>query len=70
MMNKKLLTYIAWILLMLSLLGVGFYIYTTTFVNGSFSGLNPYGLLALGGSVIAAWFVFMIGRYKSICPYN
>lgn len=69
-MNKKLLIYIACILLMLCLVSIGFYIYTITFVTGSFSGLNPYGLVSLGVSIIASWIVFVVARSKGVFPYN
>lgn len=69
-MNKKNFIYILWVLLMIVFPSIGFYIYSATFVEGSFSGLNPYGLLALGIGILAAWVVFKIGCYKGIFLSN
>tara|TARA_B110001454_G_C12604978_1_gene386180 strand:+ start:521 stop:733 length:213 start_codon:yes stop_codon:yes gene_type:complete len=69
-MNKNNITFIAWVLLMMILPSIGFYIYATTFVEGSLSGMNPYGILALGGGVLAAFIVFKIGCYKGNFLFN
>lgn len=60
-MNKKQFSHFVCVFLMLLFLAVGGYIYVTTFVIGSISGMNPYGILALIVSIIAATIVYFIG---------